>query len=232
MTTGVDVLRDGDRLRGTLTPLRQRLLEELHEPASAAGLAARLGESRQRVNYHLRELEKGGLVELVELRQRRGRTERVMRTVAHAVIVAPALVGELDAADQDRFAADTLLTATARTFDDVARMREGAAQAGKRLVTFTIEAEIGFDQPADITRFAEQLATRVAELAAEFDSPSASRRYHLLVGGHPVRPSSGKEAAGSAGPDRTDDGEADRDDASLSDRASRSDEADRMERAR
>lgn len=185
----VDVLPTEGRLRGTLSPLRRRLLAELREPASAAGLAARLGESRQRVNYHLREMEKSGLVELVELRQRRGRVERVMRLTSHAVIVAPSLIGELDATEQDRFAVDTLLAAAARTFDDVARMRENADKAGKRLVTFTIEAEVGFAEPADIARFAERLADQVAELAAEFDSPAAPRRYQLIVGGHPSRPS-------------------------------------------
>src|SRR3712207_704834 len=133
----LDVLQDPDRLRGTLSPLRRRLLEELREPDSATGLAARLGESRQRLNYHLREMERGGLVELVEQRQRRGRTERILRATAHAVIVAPAVAGELDPPGRDRFAADALLAATARTFNDVARARQGAERAGKRLVTFT-----------------------------------------------------------------------------------------------
>jgi hypothetical protein len=114
-----------------------------------------------------------------------------MRAVANAVIVAPAIVGELrgdlSAGEQDRYAADTLLAAAARTFDDVARMREGAAQAGKRLITFTIEAEIGFAEPADVERFAQRLADRVAELASEFDTPNARRRYHLLVAAHPRR---------------------------------------------
>jgi DNA-binding transcriptional ArsR family regulator len=184
--TGVDVLHGNERLRGNLTPLRQRLLSELREPASATGLAARLGETRQRVNYHLRELEKSGLIELAEERQRRGRTERVMRVVAGAVIVAPAMVGDLDAAAQDRYAADTLLAATARAFDDVARMREAATRAGKRLITFTIEADIGFEQPADVERFAQRLADRVAGLASEFNSATAPRRYHLVIAGHPA----------------------------------------------
>ena len=55
------------------------------EPASATEVAARLGESRQRVNYHVRALERGGLVELVEERARRGCTERVVRATADAV---------------------------------------------------------------------------------------------------------------------------------------------------
>jgi DNA-binding transcriptional ArsR family regulator len=185
--SGIDVLTEGERLRGTLSPVRRRLLAELREPASASGLAARLGESRQRLNYHLRELERGGLVELVEERQRRGRVERVLRATAGAVIVAPAVAGELPA-EQDRFAVDALLTATARTFNDVARLREGAARAGKRLVTFAIEAEVGFDRPADIARFADQLADKVAELASQFGATGAGRRYRLIIGGHPARP--------------------------------------------
>ena len=183
----LDVLRAGDRLRGSMSPLRQRLLEELgSEPGSATTLAARLGESRQRVNYHLRELEKSGFVELVELRQRRGRTERILRAKARTVVVAPAIIGDREAAaDQDRFAADTLLAGAARTFDEVAGQRERAEAAGKRLVTFTIEASVGFAEPADIERFAAELAERVAELAATYDTPESNRRYRLLIGGHP-----------------------------------------------
>jgi DNA-binding transcriptional ArsR family regulator len=179
----VDVLREGD-LRGTLSPLRRRLLAELREPASATGLAARLGETRQRLNYHLRELEKSGLVELVEVRQRRGREERLLRTVARTVVVTPAMVGPVDVATQDRFAVDTLLAAAASTLDTVARQRAAAAAAGKRLVTFTVEAEIGFERPADI----EEFANRLAALVAEFDRPTATRRYRVVAGGHPTTP--------------------------------------------
>jgi predicted ArsR family transcriptional regulator len=175
----VDVLREGD-LRGALTPLRRRLLTELREPASATGLAARLGETRQRINYHLRELEKSGLLELVEVRQRRGREERLLRATARTVVVSPAMVGPRDL-EQDRFAVDTLLAAAASTVDIVARQRAAAAAAGKRLVTFTVEAEIGFDRPADISDF----ASRLASLIASYDRPSATRRYRVVVGGHP-----------------------------------------------
>jgi hypothetical protein len=119
------------------------------------------------------------------------------------VIVAPAVVGDLDPADQDRFAVDALLSATARAFNDVARMRDGAQRAGKRLVTFTVEADIGFARPADIERFANELADRVAELAARFDTPGAQRRYHLLVGGHPAR-RDGDGPAAPNGPDAPD----------------------------
>ncbi|MFC7548165.1 helix-turn-helix domain-containing protein [Plantactinospora sp. GCM10030261] len=182
----VEVVRDGERLRGSLSPLRRRLLRELREPASATALAARLGETRQRLNYHLRELEKSGLLELVETRQRRGVSERILRTTARAVVVAPEVLDDLTGAEQDRFAADTLLAAAARTVDEVARQRDGATAAGKRLLTFAIETEVGFARPADLERFATRLAEQIAELAAEFDSPANRRRYRLVVGGHPT----------------------------------------------
>jgi len=187
VTAALDVVFGGDRLRGGLSPVRRRILEELREPGSASTLATRLGHPRQRLNYHLRELEKAGLLELVEERRRRGCVERVVRATARAVVTGPEVVGDLAAAAQDRFATDTLLAGAARTLVDVAAMREHAAQADKRLVTFAIEADVGFAEPADIGRFADDLADLVAGLAARYDSPQAKRRYRVVAGGHPVR---------------------------------------------
>ena len=70
--------------------------------------------------------------------------------------------------EQDRFAADTLLAGGARLVRDVAAARSAAAERGQRLLTFAIEAEVGFSRPADLERFADALAERIAELAEEF----------------------------------------------------------------
>ncbi|MCO1658540.1 winged helix-turn-helix domain-containing protein [Pseudonocardia humida] len=185
MSEALDVLREAD-LRGSLSPLRRRILAELREPASATVVAGRIGQSRQRVNYHLRELEKAGLVELVETRPRRGRIERIVRATARTVVIVPEVVGEVPVDEQDRFAVETLLATTAQAFGDVAAMRERARDAGKRLVTFTVSAEVGFAEPSDIARFADDLAARVADLAATYDSPQARRRYRVVVGGFPT----------------------------------------------
>ena len=182
----VDVVRGRERLRGGLTPLRRQVLEALREPGSAATLAPVIGETRQAINYHLRELEKAGLVELVEERPRRGFTERVVRATARAVLVDPEVVGDLATATQDRFASDMLIAAAARTVGHVAEMREKAQEAGKRLVTFAIEADVAFETPADIERFANELADRIAELARKYDTPQAHRRFRVIAGGHPA----------------------------------------------
>lgn len=185
MPEALDVLHGAD-MRGSLSPLRRRILAELRDPASATVVAERIGASRQRVNYHLRELEKAGLVELVETRPRRGSVERIVRATARTVVVAPEVLGDSSTDDQDRFAAETLLAATARTFGDVASMRSRARSAGRRLVTFTITADVGFAEPADIGRFADDLASSIAALAATYESAGPRRRYRLVVAGHPT----------------------------------------------
>ena len=58
----VEVIDDPAAAMMTLDPKRARLLAEMGEPVSAATLAARVGLPRQKVNYHLRALEKHGLV--------------------------------------------------------------------------------------------------------------------------------------------------------------------------
>src|SRR6187402_628900 len=53
-----------DQLRALAHPLRIRILDELsmYGPLTASGLGERLGESSGATSYHLRQLEKHGLV--------------------------------------------------------------------------------------------------------------------------------------------------------------------------
>ena len=86
--------------------MRRAVLEQLREPGSAATVAAQLGVTRQRVAYHVRELEQAGLVHLVEERARRGCVERIVTVTAGVAVVGPNLeIGQLSAR-QDRFAAE------------------------------------------------------------------------------------------------------------------------------
>jgi DNA-binding transcriptional ArsR family regulator len=64
----VEVIESADAAASALDPVRARLLGELAVPASAAGLAAKVGIARQKVNYPLSALEAHGLVELSEER--------------------------------------------------------------------------------------------------------------------------------------------------------------------
>ena len=52
-----------------------------------------LGLPRQNVNYHLKALERHGLVELVEERKKGNMTERMLRATALSYAISPAALG-------------------------------------------------------------------------------------------------------------------------------------------
>jgi len=181
------LIDDADKARQAMTPLRLKLLALLREPGSAATLAAALELPRQKVGYHLHALEKAGLVMPAGARQRRGFTERLFVARAGSFVVDPAILGQSPAVEkQDRFAAEYLVARSAETVREVTRMQAAAAGEGTRLLTFTIEADVGFAAPQDVEAFAERLTAMVAGLAEEFAPKAEGRRYRLLIGGHPA----------------------------------------------
>src|SRR6195256_6802367 len=127
-----------------------RLLREMHQPESATSLAPRLGLSRQALNYHLRELEREGFLELVEERPRRGCIERMLKVTSRAFVVSPALLGALSHdPDQarDRFSSAFLLATATRLIRDVAVLGQRARAVEQRLATFTMDNEGGLESP-------------------------------------------------------------------------------------
>ena len=187
MTSGMALLEDSGQVRLALTPLRRQLLEGLRQPASASELGLRLGLSRQKVNYHLGVLERAGLVRLVETRARRGFTERVLQATASEFVVDPQLMGERQALrSRDRYAADHLVQVASDTLRAVSRQQAEADRAQKRLLTFTIEADVSFEQPADVYRFTESVAEAVRAAAETYGVLSGGQRYRVVVGGHPA----------------------------------------------
>lgn len=194
----VAVIEDPQAAEISLDPVRTRLLAELAEPASAAGLAARLGLPRQKVNYHLRTLEQHGLVELAEERRKGNTIERIMRARAASYVISPtALKGvSPDPADSpDQLSARWLLAIAARAVTDVGTLIRRAAAARKKLATFTIDTEIRFGTAADRAAFAGELAATVAALTSKYHSPATdgAREHRLVVAVYPKITDNGSE---------------------------------------
>lgn len=177
-----------------LDPVRARLLAELAVPGSATTLAQRVGLPRQKVNYHLRALERHGLVELVEERRKGNCTERMLRATALSYVISPRAMAAVEpdpGRSPDRLSARWLLALAARMVRDLGELIAGSSAAGKKLATFAIESEIRFATPADRTAFAEELATTVTALVAKYHDESAEqgRDHRLVVAVHPsVKP--------------------------------------------
>ena len=175
-----------------LGPVRADILATLVEPGSATTVAAALGLPRQQVNYHLRTLERHGLVRVVEERPKRGLTERVMRATARAYVVSPATLGEsaADPARTDRLSTRYLIAVAARMVREVADLARRADDAGKPLATLAIDAEIRFASAAERAAFTSELAAAVTTLSAKYHDEHAprGRRHRLVVAAHPVPP--------------------------------------------
>lgn len=187
----IGVLSQPGGISAILSPLRRQLLESLAEPDSATGLSHKLGIPRQKINYHLRKLEDAGLVELVEERGRRGLVERRVRVTAKAFVISPEVLGDLAAnPDQlaDRYSSAYLVAAASKVVHDAARLREGAAAAGKKLATLTIESDLEFASPADFNEFARELTEQIARIAAKYSRPGdkSGRKFHLMAGVLPI----------------------------------------------
>jgi len=189
----VAVIADPAAAEAALNPVRARLLAELAAPASSAALAARLGLPRQKVNYHLRALERHGLVELVEERRKGNCIERVMRATAASYVISPAALDQVApdparAGGADRRSSQWLLALAGRLLGDVGELTAGAESAGRRLATFAVDGEVRFASAADRAAFAEELAGAVADLVARYHRPAAAggRDHRVVVALHPA----------------------------------------------
>jgi len=199
----VEVIADAATAALALDPLRLRILETLREPDSAAGVARRLGLPRQRVGYHVKELERGGLLRHVEDRRRGNCVERVVRATARHYLVSPAAMGGVGADPttmRDRFSGAYLIAVAGRTVREVASLQESARRAGKRLPTLSLDVEVRFADPSSQHGFAEELSNAVAALVAKYHDQAApdGRAFRFTVAGYPA-PAGVASDAGAAG---------------------------------
>ena len=187
----VEVIDDPAAAVVALDPVRARLLSELSAPASAATLAARVGLSRQKVNYHLRALEARGLVRVASERRWGGLTERLLVATARSYVVSPAALGEV-ATDpdrsSDRLSARYLVALAARMVREVGTLARRADETGKRLPTLAVDTEVTFRSAAERAQFTDDLARTVTALVAKYHTETGAgrRRYRLVVGAHPL----------------------------------------------
>ena len=196
----IAVIENAAAAEVALDPIRARLLAELAQPRSATMLGQRFGLPRQKVNYHLKALERHGLVVLVEERRKGNVTERVLQATAASYLISPVALASV-APDphrfSDRFSAFWLLALAGRMVQEVGKLIAGAAAARQKLATFAIDGEITFRSAADRAAFAEELGVAVTRLVDKYHdggsvarlggtSESGGRKHRIVVALHPV----------------------------------------------
>ena len=188
----LDLVGGASRAVALLRPMRLRILDALKEPCSAATIARRLEMPRQKVNYHLRELEKAGFLEEVEQRRAGNCIERIVRATAAHFLISPEVLGSLGGTPedvQDRFSSTYLVALAAEMIRDLANAREQADKSRKRLATFALQTDVRFASAAEREAFTTELSNCIARLVAKYHDEDAEggRRFRFVVGAYPAR---------------------------------------------
>src|SRR5689334_21044584 len=195
----LDIIDDPARARTALQPIRLRLLQLLEQPQSAPQLAKATGMPRQRVLYHLRTLEAQQLVEAHEHGTVGRRIDRSYVRTATSYAIAPKTLGGVAVDTRtiaDAFSSAYLSAVAGRALNDLAALGRAAAARGKRVPTLTLETEVRFATPADQRRFADELTSALATLAAKYHHPDAAqgRTFRVFACGYPSVPASPLES--------------------------------------
>lgn len=177
-------------------PLRPAILARAREPISASELARRLGETRQKVHYHVRQLARAGLLARAGQQRKRNMVEQQYVASARAYVLAPEVLGPLapdPAAIADAASAAHLVALCARAESEVARVMESASASGLHVRTLSLNADVRFESVEQRAAFTRALLAAVTDVVAKHSSPyrgpsgeaGAGRPFRLLVGCYP-----------------------------------------------
>jgi DNA-binding transcriptional ArsR family regulator len=182
-----------------LHPLRLEILRLALEPVSASELSPRLGLSRQRVNYHVRKLARGGFLRRAGSRRRRNMIEHRYVVSARAFLLSPDLLGAV-AADwrriEDAASAGYLLALSCQMESDLIRVSREAQKSGQRVSTLSLKSQFRFERAEQKERFTRALQEAVVRVVTDHTSPNLrpdgspapGRPYRLVLGCYPYLP--------------------------------------------
>jgi DNA-binding transcriptional ArsR family regulator len=155
-TARVEVLDDPAQVAALGHPLRVALLDALREPDSAAGAARRIGESRQKVNHHVRALVDAGLLEAAGERRKGGFVEQLYRSVASSFMVSSRLACGGDRrvdALRSQLPLEHLVALGERVQEDAIALLDRAAFEGEEIPSLSLLAEVRFPDADARTEF-------------------------------------------------------------------------------
>ncbi|NIW64102.1 MAG: helix-turn-helix domain-containing protein, partial [Gemmatimonadetes bacterium] len=156
----LEPIEEAEKAELLLHPLRQRILSEAREPATAAEIARRVGLPAQKVNYHVRTLAEAGFLRPAGEGRKRNLIEKPYRASARSYLLLPRVLGEMSPgtlSEADRFSAAYLLHLSALLQDELGAWLDADAGVEERVPTLSIEAEVRFVSAEQRAAFAEAL---------------------------------------------------------------------------
>ncbi len=155
-----------------LKPIRIELLKRMGVPRTCPELAEFFHESPQKIYYHVKALEKAGLVEKVEERRVRGVVEGYYQARARSYWLAPKLVGQIGGTrtTQDQTSLRFLLTLAEEIHDDIGHLGH-QSEAGEAVPSLGLSAYIYLSEGEQRAEFLEDVQSVFQNLARKYGIP-------------------------------------------------------------
>ena len=183
----VHVVEVADELSALAHPLRLRILDAVRVPSSAATVARTVGQSRQNVNYHLKELERAGLVHRAGEHRKGNFVETLFEAAAATIVISPRALwgGTLRVeALKTQLSLENLVVLGERLGRDASVLLDRAAFDGEEIASAAAEAEVRFADEAERAAFLREYLAAVGPLLSKYGRGRGSR-YRVALAAYP-----------------------------------------------
>lgn len=165
-----------------LNPLRAELLGKLVEPTSAAEVARSMGETAQRINYHLKALEKVGLIRRVGTRQVRNLVEVLYQSIAKTFILAESLgwKDEMVQRLKDQGSLSHLVTMSERMKRDALLLLE-RSDGNEEIPSATLQTSVALASQEERHAFVTEYVALVQQLVQKYNASGSGEQLFQVV---------------------------------------------------
>jgi DNA-binding transcriptional ArsR family regulator len=187
MQTPVELLENSEQVSALAHPVRAKILEALRAPGTAAGIARAFGRSRQFVSYHLKELERVGLVVHAGERRKGNFVEQLYQATARRFVVSSRFASDperLASVFRDQVSLGQLSDLGERLQRDAARLVDLAAHEGAAIPSASVEAEVRFPDDAARASFMAEYVATLESLLAKYGHGEGAR-FRVALAAYP-----------------------------------------------
>ncbi|MAE94219.1 MAG: ArsR family transcriptional regulator [Deltaproteobacteria bacterium] len=187
MQTPVELLEDSRKISALAHPVRASILEALRTPDTAAGIARTFGRSRQYVSYHLKELERVGLVQHTGERRKGNFVEQLYEATARRFVVSSRFASNperLASVFRDQVSLSQLSDLGERLQRDAAGLVDLAARQDEEIPSATVEAELRFADDDARAAFLAEYVDILKSLLAKYGG-AEGEPYRVALATYP-----------------------------------------------
>jgi DNA-binding transcriptional ArsR family regulator len=181
------IVSEPEQAAALLHPVRSEIISLLKEPRSATELSKQMNDSPQKVNYHLKTLEKSGLVVRAGTRNVRNLVEVLYRSVGKTFLLSDSLGLSQEQVQklQDQTALAHVLAFTEKVKRDAVSLMEQTEE--EQIPSAVMELEISLAGLTERQAFLQDYSNMLTELINKHHDPKQndSRTFHVSMTMYP-----------------------------------------------